>query len=145
MMLKTGMFLGLTLIALVLSATFLPDDALQTMRSWITSEFEEQNVSESDKVLTNIFRVDVTRSESQPTRVSLDVEGEHPDGCEYPVIVSQSRRGSIVNVEVYREVPVDVFCPMILKPYRGTINLDGKFEPGEYTINVNAHSQAVKI
>lgn len=145
MMLKTGMFLGLTLIALVLSATFLPDDALQTMRRWISNEYEEQNVSESDKVLTNIFRVDLTRSESNPTRVSLDVEGEHPDGCEYPVIVSQYRQGSIVNVEVYREVPVDVFCPMILKPYRGTIALDGDFEPGEYTINVNAHSQAIEI
>jgi len=145
MMLKTGVFLGLTLIALVLSATFLPDDALQTMRTWIISKFEEQNVSESDKVLTNIFRVDLTQSESNPTRVSLDVEGEHPDGCEYPVIVSQSRRGNIVNVEVYREVPVDVFCPMILKPYRGTIALDGDFEPGEYTINVNTHSQAIEI
>jgi len=145
MMLKTGLFLGLTLIALILSATFLPDDALQSMRTWITSDFEERHVSESDKVLTNIFRVDLTQSESNPTRVSLDVEGEHPDGCEYPVIVSQSRRGNIVNVEVYREVPVDVFCPMILKPYRGTIALDGDFEPGEYTINVNTHSQAIEI
>ena len=145
MMLKTGVLLVLTLTALAISATFLPGDALQTIETWFTNHFEEHSVSESDKVLTNIFRVDMTLSESKPPKVSLDVEGEHPDGCEYPVIVSQSREGNIVNVEVYREVPVDVFCPMILKPYRGTITLDGSFEPGEYTINVNTHSQAVEV
>lgn len=144
-MLKTGLILALTLIALVLSATFAPDDALHTLRAWVVSQFEEQNVSESDKVLTNIFRVDVTVSGAQPIQISLDVAGEHPDGCEYPVIVGQARRGKIVDIEVYREVPADVICPMILKPYRDTISLDGSFEPGEYTINVNAHSQAVSV
>ena len=144
-MLKTGMFLGLTLIALATSATFLPDDALHTLRTWIISEFEEQEVSESDKVLTNIFRVDVNVSGSQPARINLEVEGEHPDGCEFPVIVGQSRQGNTIDVEVFREVPVDVACPMILKPYSGTISLDGGFDPGEYTINVNAHSQAVRV
>ena len=96
----------------------------------------------SDKVLTNIFRVDVQVKEM---RISLDVEGEHPDGCEYPVIVDQIRRGNTVDVEVYRKVPADVICPMILKPYRDMIRLDGEFEPGNYTINVNSHSQAVNI
>ncbi|MCY3978516.1 MAG: hypothetical protein OXG23_10495 [Chloroflexi bacterium] len=99
-------------------------------------------MSVSDKVLTNIFRVDVQVKE---TRISLDVAGEHPDGCEYPVIVDQTRRGNTVDVEVYREVPADVICPMILKPYRDMISLDGEFAPGAYTINVNSHSQAVNI
>ena len=99
-------------------------------------------MSESDKVLTNIFRVDVKTTEN---RISLEVEGEHPDGCEYPVIVDQSRRGNTVNVSVYREVPADVVCPMILKPYRDTIRLESDFAPGEYTINVNTHSQAISI
>ncbi len=145
MILKTGLILGLTGLALLLYATFAPDDALQAMRTWIISRFEEQTVSDSDKVLTNIFRVEINLSPAQPTTISLEVEGEHPDGCEYPVIVDQARRGKIVDIEVYREVPVDVFCPMILKPYRDTISLDGNFEPGEYTINVNAHSQAIRI
>ena len=91
-------------------------------------------MSESDKVLTNIFRVDVQVKEM---RISLDVAGEHPDGCEYPVIVNQTRRGNTVDVEVYREVPADVICPMILKPYSDTINLEGDYEAGDYTINVN--------
>lgn len=145
MIIKTGLMLGATLIALLLYATFAPDDALQDMRTWVISRFEEQTVSDSDKVLTNIFRVDVNLSRAKPTTISLEVEGEHPDGCEYPVVVVQTRRGKIVDIEVYREVPVDVFCPMILKPYRDTISLEGSFEPGEYTVNVNAHSQAVSI
>lgn len=141
-MLKTGLFLGVILVVLTLAATFLPDDALHTLRTWITTEFEEQKVSVSDKVLTNIFRVDVQVKETQ---ISLDVAGEHPDGCDYPVIVNQTRRGNTVDVEVYREVPADVVCPMILQPYSDTINLDGDYEAGNYTINVNSHTQSVNI
>ena len=145
MMLKTGLFLGLTIIALSLSATFAPEDALQRVRNWIDGEFKERNVSDSDKVLTHILRVDVNVSRSKPMRINLEVEGEHPDGCEYPVIVGQTRRDKTIDIEVYREVPADVVCPMILKPYRDSISLDGSFEPGEYTINVNSHSQAVNV
>ena len=144
-MLKTELILALSLVLLGLFATKLPADTLQAVRTWITNEPEEQTVSESDKVLTNIFRVDVKVMESQPARISLDVEGEHPDGCEYPVIVGQTRQGNTVDIEVYREVPADVICPMILKPYRNTISVDGSFKSGEYTINVNSHSQAVSI
>ena len=144
-MLKTALILGLTFFLLGLFATILPGDTLQAVRTWITNELEEQTVNESDKVLTNIFRVDVKVMESQPRRISLEVEGEHPDGCEYPVIVGQTRQGNTVDIEVYREVPADVICPMILKPYRDTISLEGRFESGEYTINVNSHSQAISI
>ena len=125
-----------------LPATYIPTDTLFSVNAYPIEALEEQDVSVSDKVLTNIFRVDVQVKEM---RISLDVEGEHPDGCDYPVIVDQSRRGKTVDVEVYREVPADVICPMILKPYRDRINLAGEFEPGDYTINVNSHSQAVKI
>lgn len=144
-MLKSGILLGMTLFLLGLFATNLPENTLLELRTWIEANSEEQKVSESDKVLTNISRVDVNVSRSKPLQIRLDVEGEHPDGCEYPVIVGQSRRDNIVNIEVYREVPADVICPMILKPYRDTILLDGNFESGEYRINVNTHSQAVSI
>lgn len=125
-----------------LPATDLSTNTLFTVNAYVLELQEEQEVSESDKVLTNIFRVDILVKER---RISLDVEGEHPDGCEYPVIVDQSRRGNTVDIEVYRQVPADVICPMILKPYHDMISLDGEFEPGDYTINVNSHSQAVEI
>ena len=144
-MIKTGLLLALTLILVGLSATKLPEDTLLTLRTWIEDGMGEQTVSESDKVLTNIQRVHVNVMESHPVQLSLDVEGEHPDGCEYPVLVAQARRGNTIDIEVYREVPADVMCPMILKPYRGTIKLDGAFEAGEYRINVNSHSQTLNL
>ncbi len=144
-MIKTGLFLALTVILFGLSATKLPEDTLLTLRTWIEDGMGEQTVSESDKVLTNIQRVQVNVKESHPVQLSLDVEGEHPDGCEYPVLVAQARRGNTIDIEVYREVPADVMCPMILKPYRGTIKLDGAFEAGEYRINVNSHSQTLNL
>ncbi len=125
-----------------LPATELPADTLLRVNDILISESETQNVSDIDKVMTNINRVDVTVAGE---RISLAIEGEHPDGCDYPVQVDQRRDGNIVHVEIYREVPADVFCPMILQPYQATIQLDGSFTAGSYTINVNSHSQTLEI
>lgn len=142
-MFKAAAIIGFALGLLGLFATELPEAALEAVRTGLESE--EQVVSQSDKVLTNIFRVNVAVMESWPMRIRLDVAGEHPDGCEYPVIVAQSRRGNTIRIEVYREVPADVVCPMILKPYSDTILVDGSFESGDYSIQVNSHSQTISI
>ena len=120
----------------MMSATDPQDSALHRESDESNDEVENEAVMESDKVLTNILSVDVNISE---------VYGEHPDGCDYPVHVDQSRDGNTVSIEVYRNVPADVFCPMILKPYQDTIVLDGSFTKGAYTIKVNSHSQSVEI
>lgn len=125
-----------------LPATELPVDTLFAVNNFLIEGLEAIDVNDSDKVLTNIMRVDVNAQQAQ---ISLEVEGEHPDGCDLPVHVEQSRAGNIVNVEVYREVPVDMICPMILRPYQGKIQLNGEFESGSYTINVNSHSQTLDI
>ena len=129
----------------ILPATDPQGGALYGEKVEISEEMENEAVTTSDKVLTNIFSVKANVLESQPPRISLEVSGEHPDGCEYPVLVDQSRDGNTVNIEIYREVPADVFCPMILKPYQGTIALDGDFTAGAYTITVNSHKQTIEI
>ena len=128
-----------------LSATEWDSDTLLVVNGRAITELERQSMSESDKVLTNISEVKVTVRGSAPARVSLDVAGEHPDGCDFPVLVAQSRRGNTIEIEVYREVPLDVICPMILRPYRGTIEVDGTLAAATYTIKVNDHSQTVDI
>ncbi len=128
-----------------LPATDAPAAALLSVNGYAVTELESQSMSESDKVLTNIMRVDVTVRGADPARISLAVEGEHPDGCDYPVLVGQTREGETIQVEVYREVPADVICPMILRPYSGVIELDGAFAAGAYTIAVNSHSQTIDI
>jgi len=125
-----------------LPATEVPADTLLRVNDILISESERQNVSDIDKVMTNINRVAVTVAGQ---RISLAIEGEHPDGCDFPVIVDQTRQGNRVEVQVYREIPADVFCPMILQPYQGTMHLDGSFTAGEYTIQVNSHSQTVTV
>jgi hypothetical protein len=93
--------------------------------------------SEPLRSVTNIYAVEVIVQESMPMQVQLHVRGEHPDGCELPVIVEQMRSGNEITVMIYRELPPDVFCPMILQPYEDTIQLDGNFEPGDYVFRVN--------
>ena len=128
-----------------LPATELSGVALITVNQQPIAKAEEPDMSEIDKVLTNIHRVDITVMESHPMQIALEVAGEHPDGCEFPVKLSQSRRGNDVKVEVYREIPSDIFCPMILKPYQGRIHLEGKFDFGVYTISVNNHTQSIEL
>ncbi len=106
---------------------------------------EGGEVSDTEKVLTNIFRVEVIVKESNPMQIMLDVAGEHPDGCDLPVHVAQRRDGNNIEVEVYRELPYEIVCPMILRPYSDNILLDGNFESGSYSISVNSHSQSIDI
>ncbi|MBL8117661.1 MAG: hypothetical protein J0L63_08275 [Anaerolineae bacterium] len=75
--------------------------------------------------------------ESMPVQIKLEVQGYHADGCIYPAVVEQTRQGNRVNIKIYREMPIAVICPMSLNPYQDTIMLDGTFESGTYTIDVN--------
>ncbi|MBZ0282646.1 MAG: hypothetical protein K8L97_18035 [Anaerolineae bacterium] len=89
------------------------------------------------QVLTTIDSVDALIMESFPAQIALNVSGAQPDGCEFPVIVEQTRDGNNVTVRIYRELPPDIMCAMILLPYNESIKLDGTFEPGTYQIDVN--------
>jgi inhibitor of cysteine peptidase len=87
--------------------------------------------------ITVITAVDIIVLESFPMQVQLHISGEHADGCDLPVTVEQRREGNTVTVTVYRELPIDLLCPMILLPYEYTIPLEGSFEPGDYVFRVN--------
>jgi len=125
-------------------ATLIGEDALVSVNDFIINELETQAMS-SNKVMTNINTVTVNVMESMPMQISLEVSGEHPDGCDYPVMIDQERDGDTVTLTIYRNVPADVMCPMMLNPYEATIPLDGTFESGSYTITVNGVSQSIDI
>ncbi len=84
-----------------------------------------------------IEQVDAVIFESYPYQIQLHIVGQQPDGCVQPVIVEQRRSGNNVSVEIYREMPLDIACPMVLVPYEANIMLDGGFETGHYRIRVN--------
>ena len=145
---RIDMLLALLLLALGLLGLWGAESPLDQQTAGAekpTQASEGDEVHEIEKVMTNIFRVDIHVAESDPVQITLDVAGEHPDGCDLPVQVAQTRAGNDVQVEVYRELPVDMVCPMILRPYQASIQLDGAFETGNYSINVNAHTQSIEI
>jgi len=128
-------------------ATSIPLDALVTVNEFIIDEMETQAMSDTNKVMTNINSVTINVMESDPSTISLSVSGEHPDGCDYPVMVDQDRDSerNIITVSIYREVPTDVMCPMMLNPYEADIDLNGDFDSGSYEIRVNGVVENVDI
>ena len=97
------------------------------------------------ETLTVIENVDAMILESFPAQISLHITGYQPDGCTFPVQVEQTREGNIVSVKIYRILPPDIMCTMQLVPYDENIKLDGSFESGDYTIDVNGTVVDVKI
>lgn len=130
---------------IVVPATLLASDTLVTVNEFIIDELETQAVSNSNKVMTNINSVTVNVQESMPAQITLDISGEHPDGCDYPVMIDQEREDNVITLSIYRVVPTDVMCPMMLNPYEATVEVDGEFESGTYEIRVNGVIKSVDI
>ena len=84
-----------------------------------------------------IETVEVVVMESFPMQVALNVTGYIPDGCTAPTEILQSRDGNMVMVRVFRTLPPEVMCAAIAAMYSDTIPLEGGFEPGHYTFDVN--------
>ena len=145
-MFKLEILIALLLMALGMLGLNAPDAPIAPQAADETQQPDQgDDVPATEKVLTNIFKVDVQVMESWPMRIALDVAGEQPDGCDLPVHVAQSRDGNSIQVEVYRELPYEIVCPMILRPYADNIMLDGDFVSGSYSISVNAHTQTIDI
>lgn len=87
--------------------------------------------------LNVIETVEAQILESMPMQITLQVTGYIPDGCEYPVQVVQRREGNTVYVEIFRDVPLAATCLAVQPDYAAEILLEGTFEPGLYTIDVN--------
>ena len=95
--------------------------------------------------LTVIEKIETTVSATVPATVTLQISGYQPDGCKFPVQVVQTRVDKTVTVKIFRVVPVNVMCTMELNPYNESITLEGTFESGDYTVDVNGTVVEVKI
>ena len=97
---------------------------------------------ETFQSLTVVERVDLIVDAAY---IDVTVSGYQPDGCEFPVIVEQSRSGNQISIKIYRDVPLAVLCAQMLVPYMDTIRVEGPFEPGTYTIDVNGSIVEVAV
>lgn len=84
-----------------------------------------------------IENIEVIVMESYPMQVSLNVSGYIPDGCSAPTEILQSRDGNMVVIRVFRNLPPDAICTAIAAMYSETIRVEGGFESGHYTFDVN--------
>jgi inhibitor of cysteine peptidase len=105
---------------------------------------DEQN-GNNRRVFTVIDSVEVAVLESFPMQLSLTVRGSQPDGCDVPVQVEQQVEGNTVTISIYRELPMDIMCPMVVIPYEETLMVDGSFEGGTVEIQVNEFTTSVDL
>lgn len=84
-----------------------------------------------------IENVEVVVMESYPMQIALNVSGYIPDGCAAPTQVIQSREENTVMVRVFRTLPPDAICAAMAADYNDTIMIEGGFDFGHYTFDVN--------
>ncbi len=102
-------------------------------------------VVDGKESFTVIEKIETQVSTGLPATVTMQISGYHPDGCRFPAQVQQTRSGDQVTVKIFRIVPKDVLCTMDLNPYNDTIILDGTFDSGTYTVDVNGTVVVVKV
>lgn len=87
-------------------------------------------------ILIDDVQVQTTRS--NPPQITLTVRGTIQDGCDFPVQMSETLDGTAITVTLYRELPADVMCPMMIGSYEGTHTLTLPLEPStSYTLTLN--------
>jgi len=67
----------------------------------------------------------------------LHVTGTAPDGCTFPVNADISVDGNTIIVNVFRIVPQENACPLIVTPFSATFTLPETIKPGPVVIHVN--------
>ena len=89
--------------------------------------------------------VEVNVLESFPLQLTLTVTGNFQDGCEAPLKVKQEQDGDRLDITLYRELPADAICTAVIVPFEETVPLEGGFESGTYTLDVNGVAIEQKI
>lgn len=113
----------------------------------------QQQADDVEPILPGqMMEVPVLVEHVEPLLVATDgasarirISGSIPDGCDYPVQIRKQRDGNTFTVEVFREVPMGVYCPQVIQPYTQMLVLSSPLEAGSYTIHVNDYTLEVVI
>ncbi len=99
----------------------------------------------TQRYYTHIDSVEAIMLMTYRVRIHLKVKGYQPNLCVQAVDVVQRREGNKVFVKIYRDIPAAYGCFQAILPYEATIPLEGGFESGDYTIDVNGFVINVKV
>ena len=95
--------------------------------------------------LIQVNTVDVQVRESFPVQAAINVDGVIGDGCTRLDRIEQSRSGNTVSVRLIGFHTGDPICTMLAQVYRDNVGLQGTFDPGEYTVDVNGVVRSFRV
>lgn len=73
---------------------------------------------------------------SLPPQFILEVKGYYPNGCEAPDIIRQTVQDNRLIIQIYRALPENIMCTMMLVPFEKQLKIRGDLA-GVYILNVN--------
>lgn len=135
-----------TLIAGEVSTTFEITEADLSEAPPEDSEAED-DAEAGDFMIFNLAMVDSATplvQQGPPVQVELLIRGNLNDGCTelYGDILQQGQGTTDITVYLQTQRPQDAMCTMMLVPFETTIELEGDFPPGAYTVTVNDEVEA---
>lgn len=111
---------------------------------------QEPAVPPTPAGVEEMYREDVTLEnvqinvmESFPVQVRVDITVGH-NGCQAPIQTLQGQNGSVITIEVYRELPAESICPMMLVLTEVSVDL-GTLQPGDYQIIINGEVYEISV
>ncbi|QPC82451.1 hypothetical protein G4Y79_22645 [Phototrophicus methaneseepsis] len=89
----------------------------------VTSAFgQDDSVSSEDALVRSYNTVDSVTLDQTDEGLQLIIRSTLADGCDFPVEVDASRQGTIWFIDIYRDVPLDVMCPMMVQSDESTLD-----------------------
>ena len=77
--------------------------------------------------------------------VELLIKGALPDSCTELHGVNQTRSGDEVIVQLQARRPNNAMCATVVRPYRFYLTLEGMFDSGFYTLELNGVRQNFNV
>jgi hypothetical protein len=92
-----------------------------------------------------VEKVEVAVRESAPPQVSVTVNGYWSNGCSAEPQIDTAIEGSAITVSVYRIIPPDVMCTMVIQAAEVQVDItdlltQNNLRSGQFTVTVNGLS-----
>ncbi len=77
--------------------------------------------------------------------VEVLVKGALPDACAELTDLTQSRASHFVTVDLLMRQPRETVCATVVRPFRFYFMLDGAYEAGSYTLQLNGRAVPFQV
>jgi hypothetical protein len=99
----------------------------------------------TETVPIQIDSVAVAVGTQPPAPVQAVIKGVVGDSCNNLEKVVQSRQGKDITFKITAVRTLGVPCMQVAQLYNETLQLDGDFPPGQYTVTVNTVSKSFTV